>query len=187
MRNDPDTALVTALQNGAPDAPEALYTRFRAKIMAQAMRYLRNAEDAEELTQDVLFKVIRKIHCFHGDSKLSSWIFRITFTTGMGRLRKCRSKQSRLIEYNSDVADIVQDKMLVTTGTPEDVLYLMELEHCINKAVNKLPDDMRVAVQVAEFGDVKASAKALGIRHQTLKSRLYRGRKQLRAELAEVL
>ncbi len=57
---------------------------------------MRNHEDAEEVVQDVLLKVFRKIELFRGDSALSSWVYRITFNTAMSRLR--RTKASRLAE-----------------------------------------------------------------------------------------
>ena len=58
---------------------------YRARIFQLAFRYLRNKEDAEEVTQDVLFKVYRNIGHFRGDSALSSWIYRITFNAAMSR------------------------------------------------------------------------------------------------------
>ena len=61
------------------------------KIFQLAFRYLRNHEDAEEVVQDVLLKVFRKIELFRGDSALSSWIYRITFNTAMSRLRRTRA------------------------------------------------------------------------------------------------
>ncbi len=70
------------------------YTAHR--IFQLAFRYMRNHEDAEEVVQDVLLKVFRKIELFRGDSALSSWIYRITFNTAMSRLRRTRS--TRLAE-----------------------------------------------------------------------------------------
>ena len=60
----------------------------RPRIFQLAFRYVRNHEDAEEVVQDVLLKVFRKIDAFRGDSALSSWIYRITFNTAMSRLRR---------------------------------------------------------------------------------------------------
>ena len=71
---------------GAGDLADA----YSARIYQLAFRYLRNKEDAEEVTQDVLFKVYRNIGSFRGDSALSSWIYRITFNAAMSRLRTAR-------------------------------------------------------------------------------------------------
>src|SRR3954469_9455636 len=73
-----------------------LASLYGPRIQQLAFRYLRNWEDAEEVAQDVLMKVYRKIEAFRGDAALSSWIYRITFNTAMSRLRNLRS--SRAIE-----------------------------------------------------------------------------------------
>src|SRR6478736_2419979 len=59
-----------------------------------AFRYLKNWEDAEEVAQDVLMKVYRKIDAFRGDAALSSWIYRITFNTAMSRLRTAKAARA---------------------------------------------------------------------------------------------
>src|SRR3979411_269254 len=64
-----------------------LASLYGPRIQQLAFRYLKNWEDAEEVTQDVLWKVYRKIDAFRGDAALSSWIYRITFNTAMSRLR----------------------------------------------------------------------------------------------------
>ena len=61
---------------------------YRSRIQQLALRYVKNPEDAEEVAQDVLLKVYRKIDAFRGDAALSSWIFRITFNTVMSRLAR---------------------------------------------------------------------------------------------------
>ena len=64
-----------------------LASLYGPRIQQLAFRYLKNWEDAEEVAQDVLLKVYRKIDAFRGDAALSSWIYRITFNTAMSRLR----------------------------------------------------------------------------------------------------
>src|SRR6478735_2747195 len=74
-----DQALLARLQAGDERALADLADAYSSKIYQLAFRYLRNKEDAEEITQDVLFKVYRKVAAFRGDAALSSWIYRITF------------------------------------------------------------------------------------------------------------
>ena len=74
-----------------------LASLYGPRIQQLAFRYLKNWEDAEEVAQDVLVKVYRKIEAFRGDAALSSWIYRITFNTAMSRLRVRRvAKQAEL-------------------------------------------------------------------------------------------
>jgi RNA polymerase sigma factor (sigma-70 family) len=86
--------LLTRLQRGDESALSDLADTFGSKIYQLAFRYLRNKEDAEEVTQDVLLKVHRKVGSFRGDSALSSWIYRITFNAAMSRLRTARYQRT---------------------------------------------------------------------------------------------
>src|SRR5581483_3855599 len=87
MRDAKDHDLLERLQDGDQDAVAELATAYGSKIYQLAFRYLRNKEDAEEVMQDVLFKVYRSSGAFRGDAALSSWIYRITFNAAMSRLR----------------------------------------------------------------------------------------------------
>ena len=91
---NPDT-LLARLQSGEEQALTDLSDAYSSKIYQLAFRYLRNKEDAEEVTQDVLYKVYRNIGTFRGDAALSSWIYRITFNAAMSRLRTARYRQSQ--------------------------------------------------------------------------------------------
>src|SRR6266542_3194134 len=85
-----DEELLARLKAGDESAIRDVAETYGSKIYQLAFRYLRNKEDAEEITQDVLFKVYRKVDAFRGDAQLSSWIYRITFNAAMSRLRTAR-------------------------------------------------------------------------------------------------
>src|SRR3989442_14686447 len=87
MRDPKNEDLLTRLQSGDERALGDLANTYSSKIYQLAFRYLRNKEDAEEIAQDVLFKVYRNVGAFRGDAALSSWIYRITFNAVMSRLR----------------------------------------------------------------------------------------------------
>ena len=99
IRNsDAELALIQRLRAGDASAVADLASAYGPKINQLALRYMKNREDAEEVAQDVLLKVYRKIDAFRGDSALSSWIYRITFNAAMSRLRN--SKFSRPAEVS---------------------------------------------------------------------------------------
>src|SRR5687768_17749855 len=96
---DTERQLIGRMQAGDSSAVSELATTYGPRIQQLAFRYVKNWEDAEEVTQDVLMKVYRKIDAFRGDAALSSWIYRITFNTAMSRLRSGR--MARLSEVQS--------------------------------------------------------------------------------------
>src|SRR5215470_7961407 len=95
MRESNDQDLLERLQAGDERAIAELADKYSTKIYQLAFRYLRNKEDAEEVTQDVLFKVYRKVDAFRGDAALSSWIYRITFNAAMSRLRTAKYQRAQ--------------------------------------------------------------------------------------------
>src|SRR6266496_1395234 len=95
MRDPKEQELLTRLQSGDEQALDELAAAYGSKIFQLAFRYLNNREDAEETTQDVLYKVYRNVSTFRGDAALSSWIYRITFNAAMSRLRTARYQRSQ--------------------------------------------------------------------------------------------
>src|SRR6266567_2655886 len=96
MANPNSEGLLERLQRGDDQALTELIDTYGTKIYQLAFRYLRNKEDAEEVAQDVLFKVHRKVGTFRGDAALSSWIYRITFNAAMSRLRTAKYQRTQV-------------------------------------------------------------------------------------------
>ena len=94
MKNQVETELVQRLRLQDESALADLASLYGARMFQLAFRYVKNREDAEEVVQDVLLKVFRKIDAFRGDSALSSWIYRITCR----RLGTTCSRAGRLVE-----------------------------------------------------------------------------------------
>src|SRR3954470_11269870 len=94
--------LVDRLKQHDPGAVADLSESYGSKIYQLAFRYLKNREDAEEVSQDVLLKVFQKIDAFRGDAALSSWIYRITFNAAMSRLREFKQNLPTAPESSAD-------------------------------------------------------------------------------------
>src|SRR4051812_14732782 len=105
MRDSQDNALLERLQTGDEGALSDLSDAYRLKVYQLAFRHLRNKEDAEEVTQDVLYKVYRNIGAFRGDAALSSWIYRITFNAAMSRARTASYRAAQHADRVSMSAD----------------------------------------------------------------------------------
>ena len=195
MRNPvAEQALIERLRSGDGAAVADLESTYGAKIYQLAFRYMKNREDAEEVTQDVLLKVFRKASAFRGDAALTSWIYRITFNTAMSRLRSARF--SRPIEvpqedksFYSDSGDREQFVREPVDWSPlaDDERMRAQMRERLVKALADLPLIYRAPVllrDVQGLSTQEASA-ILRIKNQTLKSRLHRGRLMLRERLSE--
>src|SRR5690349_1881552 len=117
-RDEAESQLVDRLRAGDAAAVADLAAAYGARIHQLAFRYMKNREDAEEVAQDVLLKVVDKIDAFRGDSALSSWIYRITFNAAMSRLRN--GKFSRPFEVTSEVTRTSDDDRGVVTHETAD-------------------------------------------------------------------
>jgi len=186
--------LLARLQAGEEGALAELADTYSSKIYQLAFRYLRNKEDAEEVTQDVLFKVYRKVSTFRGDAALSSWIYRITFNAAMSRLRTARYQRSqeeeRVASANeSDGANPpsrTPDVADWTDMADENVLR-SQLRQRVFRAILALPAIYRAPVMLRDIQGMSTeeASAMLKVKDQTLKSRLHRGRLILRKQLAD--
>jgi RNA polymerase sigma-70 factor, ECF subfamily len=193
MDRTQDRRLIAGLQAGDPAAVRELADRYGPRIQQLAMRHMKNREDAEEVTQDVLLKVHRKIDAFRGDAALSSWIYRITFNTSMSRLRQNRA--GRLAAQERDRALAVQEAGGEPTRAPKEAadwsrmpdehVLRQQLRVALAAAVRELPEIYRAPVVLRDIQGLttEEASTRLKLKDQTLKSRLHRGRLMLRERL----
>src|SRR5260221_10488650 len=193
MRNlQKDDDLLERLKTGDAEAVRDLAEAYGSKVYQLAFRHLRNREDAEEVTQDVLFKVYRKIGAFRGDAALSSWIYRITFNAAMSRLRTARYQRSQeedrqttspdgepLASSRSDIADY--------SDMADEQVLRSQLRRHVLRAILALPAIYRAPVMLRDIQGMSTeeASAVLKVKDQTLKSRLHRGRLILRKQLAD--
>jgi len=187
-----DEALVARMRARDESAVSDLDAIYRSRIQQLALRYVKNPEDAEEVAQDVLLKVYRKIDAFRGDAALSSWIFRITFNTVMSRLRSQKMAQQHEVREQDLLADVEENGGRVRrepadwSSLGDEAVMRSQLRTKLASALKDLPEIYRTPVILRDLHGLtteEASSK-LGIKEQTLKSRLHRGRLFLRERLA---
>ena len=195
MNTIQDRQLIARLQAGDEGAVHELAERYRSRIFHLAMQHMKNREDAEEVTQDVLLKVFRKIGAFRGDSALSSWIYRITFTTAMSRLRTGRvaraaeQERDRVASARSDNGEREGGRGPVQhadwSRMPDEAFLRSQVRESVFAAIAALPEIYRVPVVLRDIEGLSTgeASSRLRLKDQTLKSRLHRGRTLLRQRL----
>jgi RNA polymerase sigma-70 factor (ECF subfamily) len=184
--------LIGRMQAGDASAVAELSSAYGPRIHQLAFRYMKNWEDAEEVTQDVLLKVVRKIDAFRGDAALSSWIYRITFNTAMSRLRTGKSsrateKQQRSDATADDLVGMVPQDPADWSSLADDHVMRREMREQLISALTRLPEVYRTPVVLRDIQGMSTeeASKVLHVKPQTLKSRLHRGRLVLRQALTE--
>jgi RNA polymerase sigma-70 factor, ECF subfamily len=184
-----DQELVQRLRVGDERALGDLAEAYGARIEQLAFRYLHNREDAEEVAQDVLYKVYRKISAFRGDAALSSWIYRITFNAAMSRLRSAKRRRGQ-DEGHADhdtSPSAASTEVVDWSNMADERVYRLELRRRVAHAVQELPAIYRAPVVLRDLQGLSTeeASALLQVKDQTLKSRLHRGRLILRRELAD--
>jgi RNA polymerase sigma-70 factor, ECF subfamily len=191
MRDIQQDDLLRRLQAGDDHALGEMADLYSARIYQLAFRYLRNKEDAEEITQDVLFKVYRNIGSFRGDAALSSWIYRITFNAAMSRLRTTRHQTQdtdlTIVSTDGEESTRVPREAADWTDLADEQILRAELRRRVFRAILALPAIYRAPVMLRDIQGMSTeeASALLRVKDQTLKSRLHRGRLILRKQLAD--
>jgi RNA polymerase sigma-70 factor (ECF subfamily) len=193
MRDPKDQALLERLQSGEEQALSDLADAYGSKIYQLAFRYLRNKEDAEEITQDVLYKVFRSVGAFRGDAALSSWIYRITFNTAMSRVRTATYQRTQEEERHAQRIDESMTTLAASrepadwSDMGDERVLRSQLRRRVFGAILALPAIYRAPVMLRDIQGMSTeeASAVLRVKDQTLKSRLHRGRLILRKQLAD--
>jgi RNA polymerase sigma-70 factor, ECF subfamily len=188
---DQERQLIGRMQGGDGGAVAELASTYGPRIHQLALRYVKNWEDAEEVTQDVLLKVYRKIDAFRGDAALSSWIYRITFNTAMSRLRSARASRMTEVQAQENVSIEQPDRQANEpadwSALADDQVLRGQMRERLIASLGELPVVYRVPVILRDIQGLSTeeASAVLRVKPQTLKSRLHRGRLMLRQHLAD--
>ena len=179
---DPDTALVEQLRGGDAGAAEALVGAYGDRVYRLALRITGNASDAEEVVQDTLWAVTRKIDTFRGAAAFGSWVYRITANAAYQKLRGRRSRRNDVSweELAPEVADDWSRRLT-------DPAIEGELKRVLCAAIDELSPAYRTALLLRDVEGLSnlEIAETLQVRRGAIKSRVHRARLFLRTRLAD--
>lgn len=185
---DDETALVSALRAGEDAAFETLVRTYGGRMLAVARRYMRTEEDAHDVVQDAFIQAFRHIHSFHGRSRLSSWLHRITVNAALMKLRSQRHDTEGSIEdllpvYTEDGHRLQARPAWAETS--DDLLARAETREIVLESINRLPVDYRTVILLRDIDelDTQEVASLLGVTPGVVKTRLHRARQALRTQL----
>jgi len=181
-----DRATESAAQKKARFERDAL--QFTNQLYAAAMRYTKDPHDAQDLVQDTYAKAFVAFHQFEPGTNLKAWLYRILTTTFINTYRKDQRRpqisDGELEDWQIyDAASHTSDQ----GRSAEDVALDGIVDLDVKAALAAMPEDFRMAVYLADVEgfSYKEIAEIVGVPSGTVMSRLHRGRKLLRASLAE--
>ena len=181
--------LVRDLQAGKSEVFDKLAALYQKKIYALSFNLTRNAMDAEDVVQEVLLTLFKKIHTFQGRSAFSSWVYRITVNTAYMKLRSKKKEKSISIEELYPAfsgSGFQQEKIQDWSEHTESLLFTNETRETIQKAVDLLPDKEKVVFLLRDVEGLSTEevSEVLELTIPAIKSRLHRARLFLRKKLS---
>lgn len=178
-----DEELIARVLAGDEASYGTLVTRYRDYVYTIAVRIVGSEEDAEDVAQEAFVRAYRALPRFRGDSKFSSWLYRIATNRALTHLkRRGRRADTVDIEAGSHVEAVVIDDGRSEEASPELRVRDEEFRRAVRAAVLELPEQYRVVVTLfyLEERSYKEVVAVLGIPMGTLKTHLHRARALLR-------
>jgi RNA polymerase sigma-70 factor (ECF subfamily) len=183
-----DLSLVRRVQKGEKAAFDALVLKYQHRVLKLVQRYVRDVQEAEDVTQEAFIKAYRALPAFRGDSAFYTWLYRIAINTAKNSLV---SSARRPLDYDLDLQDPDQydaQARLKDTATPEAMLLTDEIRETVNGAIADLPDDLRTAIVLRELDGLSYEeiAKTMDCPVGTVRSRIFRAREAIDSRLRQV-
>jgi RNA polymerase sigma factor RpoE len=187
--NNTDQQLVERVQRGDKKAFDLLVVKYQQRIVSLVSRFVRNPADAMDITQDAFIKAYRALPGFRGESAFYTWMYRIAVNTAKN-YRVFQGRRS--VESELDIAGIEQfegENALKDYSTPENFLLRDEIQATVFKAIEELPEDLRMAITLREVEGLSYEdiAVAMDCPIGTVRSRIFRARESIDKHLKPLL
>ena len=181
--------LVREFQGGKREAYDKIADIYQKKIYSLSYNLTRNQMDAQDVTQEVLLTLFRKINMFQGKSAFSSWVYRITLNASYMKLRRKKKEPNISIDevmplFNA--AGFQQESIKDWSENTESLMFANETRNVIKNAVALLPEKEKVVFLLRDVEGVSTekTGEILDLTVPAVKSRLHRARLFLRKKLS---
>jgi RNA polymerase sigma-70 factor (ECF subfamily) len=185
---DPDSELARLAQTGDVRAFEALVVKYQRRVARHVARYIKSADDVEDVVQDVFIRAYRGLASFRGESQFYSWLYRIASNAALNHLRRASDDVSlgddapdeRASEFSPGVSDAAQ---------PDRTLMAEQIADAVQRALAKLQPQLTEALMLFEVEKKSYAeiAEMLQIPIGTVRTRIFRAREFIAKRLEPVL
>ena len=188
---DEDGGLIMGCRRGDAVCHRALYAKYAAKVYGFARRFLGDEQHAEDVAQEVFLRVFRKLSAFRGESRFSTWLYRIVFNMSIDLKRKKKRSggQHEEIDANASSEDFVWAPTSARLGEPHEELDRKERAQKVSAVLQEISPEHRAVVMLREVDGLSYDeiAEVTGATKGTVMSRLFYARKRIQKALQRVL
>jgi RNA polymerase sigma-70 factor, ECF subfamily len=185
-----DQALVERVQAGDKQAYGLLVAKYQRKLLRLVSRLVRDAAEAEDVTQEAFIKAYRALPNFRGDSAFYTWLYRIGVNTAKNWLVANGRRAPTSTELdNEDAENYGESDLLRDVDTPERLLMTKQIGETVNAAMAELPEELRTAISLREVDGLSYEeiAQVMDCPIGTVRSRIFRARDAIAAKLRPLL
>ena len=184
--SDTDQQLVQRAQRGDLRAFDLLVLKYQGRIAALVSRYVSDAGEVEDVTQEAFIKAYRALGKFRGDSAFYTWLYRIAANAAKNHL-VAKGRRPGADATIEDAEGFDEGGMLSESASPEALAMGGELAEVVEFALNALPDELKAALMLREFDGLSYDdiADVLGCPVGTVRSRIFRAREAIDQRVKE--
>ena len=178
-----DQHYIDLILQGQTNLFAVLVDRYKDMIYTLAIKMIKKREEAEEVAQDTFIKIYNSLHKFKGDSKFSTWIYKIAYNTCLDRLKKNKKE-----DLNISI-DEFSPHLIKTMDNALSALEDKERKQTIQKCLQLLPSDENFLLTLFYFEDqsLEEIGKVMNINANNVKVKLFRSRQKLAVILKKQL
>ena len=185
MTREQELTVIRRVQHGDTEAFELLVAAYEKTVYNVALQMTGSREDAQDLTQDAFLKAYSSLDSFRGDSKFSSWLYRIVSNLCLDFKRRQGRRPSASLTVEDDEGETLQLDIADESQSPETLLERKLTREAVQRGLRELPDEQRQILLLREIQGMSYEeiGETMHLEAGTVKSRIFRARKKLCAFL----
>lgn len=185
-----DQQLVERAQHGDKHAFELLVVKYQRKLGRLLSRFIRNPTEVEDVVQEAFIKAYRALPSFRGESAFYTWLYRIGINAAKNYLVSEGRRPPTTTEFDSEEAEGFEEAdQLRNINTPENELMSKQVAETVNKAMDSLPEELKIAITLREIEGLSYEeiANMMNCPIGTVRSRIFRARETIAERLRPML
>ncbi len=185
-----DIDIVKKVKSGDTDAFREIIGKYKKVVFNHARSFLRNTQEAEDACQEIFISIYNNIRKFRGDSKFSTWVYRITVNTCKNKLKQLKRQRARIAEEAYEQGDEELDRRITNIREkeekePDNIFAGENVKDIVLKRVSELTEEQRDVITLRDIDGLtyEEIAGVMKLSVSAVKSKIFRARENLREKL----